>query len=75
MTTYNEVFDAAQGLPADDQLRLIEALWAGFPSPVPSEEWIAESQRRTADYDAGKAAASPWSDVQTRARKKAGLDG
>ncbi len=43
--------------------------------PSPSEESINELQRRSAEYDAGVASASPWPDVKTRSRKKAGLDG
>jgi putative addiction module component (TIGR02574 family) len=78
MITFDEVFDAAQALPVSDRLRLIEALWEGVPQsdwPPPSEEWIAEAQRRSADYDAGTTTASSWPEVRERARRKAGLDG
>jgi len=39
------------------------------------KEWIAEAQRRSAEYDAGATSASSWPDVQARARRQAGLDG
>jgi putative addiction module component (TIGR02574 family) len=78
MTTFNDIFDAAQTLPVADQLRLIDAIWDHLPAsewPMPDEAWIAESQRRSAACDAGTMSASSWADVQTRARKKAGLNG
>ena len=78
MTTFADIFDAAQALPATDRIRLIEALWDNLPPgewPPPTEEWIAEAQRRSAEYDAGVMSASSWPDVRARARQKAGLDG
>ena len=78
MMTFNDVFNAAHALPATDRLRLIEALWDSVPLaewPSPSAEWIAEAQRRSAEYDAGAASASSWPDVQARARRRAQLDG
>jgi putative addiction module component (TIGR02574 family) len=78
MSTFNDVFDAAQALPPNDRLRLIDALCDSFPPsewPRPSEEWIGESERRSAAYDSGEMSASPWPEVRARARKKAGLDG
>jgi putative addiction module component (TIGR02574 family) len=78
MTTFNDVFDAAQALPVAEQLRLIEALWEHLPEnewPMPDEAWVAEAQRRSAAYDAGTMPASAWPDVQARSRTKAGLDG
>ena len=78
MTTFNDVFHAAQGLPASDRLRLLESLYDSLSPndlPSPSEEWIAESQRRSAEYDAGAASTSSWPEVKTRSRQRAGLDG
>jgi putative addiction module component (TIGR02574 family) len=78
MATFADVFNAAQALSAEDQFRLIEALWDNIPMgewPSPSAEWIAEAQRRSAEYDAGTMSASPWPDVYARALQKAGLDG
>ena len=77
MKVFDEVLDAARTLAASDRLRLIDALWESFPPdewPAPSEEWIGECQRRSDEYDAGRMPASPWSEVRTRARRKAGLD-
>ncbi|MAG92181.1 MAG: hypothetical protein CMJ48_00300 [Planctomycetaceae bacterium] len=77
MTTVQEILDAAQALPSADRARLIHALWETV-SPddwaPPSDEWIAEAQRRSEAYDAGEMTASPWSEVRQRARRKAGLD-
>jgi putative addiction module component (TIGR02574 family) len=78
MATLQDVLDAARSLTAGDRVRLVQMLWDDVPPadwPLPSDEWIAEAQRRSADYDAGRMTAAPWSDVQARARRKAGLDG
>ncbi len=78
MTTFDDALSAVQSLPVPDRLRLIDELWETFPPeewPTPSEEWIAEAQRRSAEYDAGRMPASPWPDVRARARRKADLDG
>lgn len=74
--TFDDVLGAAQSLPSPDRLRLIDALWDTLDEwPAPSPDWIAEAQRRSAEYDAGRAAAVPWEEVKSRARRKAGLDG
>ena len=77
MTTVQEILNAAQALPSAERAQLIHALWESV-SPQdwvpPSDEWIAEAQRRSDAFDAGEMAASPWSDVRQRARRKAGLD-
>jgi putative addiction module component (TIGR02574 family) len=78
MTRFNDILDAAQRLSAADQHRLIEALWSHLPPnewPVPDTAWIAESQRRSAAFEVGTMSASPWPDVQARARQRAGLSG
>jgi putative addiction module component (TIGR02574 family) len=77
MSTFDDVLGAAQDLPPEDRLRLIVALWDNFPPnewPALSEEWIAEVQRRSAEYDAGRMSASNWPDVRDRARRRAGMD-
>ena len=77
MSAFEDVLGAARTLPTTDQLRLIDALWEALPPSEwasPSEEWIAEAQRRSAEYDAGRMSASPWPDVRARARRKAGMD-
>jgi len=77
MMTFDDVLGAAQGLPPMDRIRLIHALWDTVPPeewPAPSEERVAETQRRSAEYDAGRITAAPWSEVRARARRNAGLD-
>ena len=78
MTTFDRILRAAQNLPAPDRLRLIDALWERVPPeewPAPSDEWVGEAQRRSAEHDAGRMPASAWPEVRQRARRKAGLDG
>jgi putative addiction module component (TIGR02574 family) len=77
VATFDDVLGAAQGLDVFERIRLIDALRdtvAPEDWPAPSKEWIAEAQRRSADYDSGKIAASPWPEVRARARRQAGLD-
>jgi putative addiction module component (TIGR02574 family) len=77
MTTLQEILDAAQTLPSGERAQLIHALWSTVSPddwPLPGDDWIAESQRRSEAYDAGQMTASPWSEVRQRARRKAGLD-
>lgn len=77
MSTFQDILDAARTLTAVDRMRLVDALWVDVPPkdwPVPSEEWIAEAQRRSAAYDQGQTSVSTWPEVRDRARRKAGLD-
>ena len=77
MTTVQELLDAALALPAAERAQLIHALW-GTVAPEdwspPTDEWIAEAQRRSDAYDAGEMTASPWPEVRQRVRRRAGLD-
>jgi putative addiction module component (TIGR02574 family) len=78
MSTLQEIIDAAQALPADERAWLIQALWDTVPPKdwvPPSQEWVAESQRRSEQFDAGRMTASSWPEVRDRARRKAGMDG
>ena len=78
MPTFDDVFGAAEALTPFDRIRLVHALWDTIPPdqwPLPSQEWIAEAERRSAEFDAGRMTASIWPEVRERARRKAGLDG
>lgn len=78
MPAFHEILDAARTLTASDRMRLVEALWQDA-SPAdwlpPSDEWIAEAQRRSVEYDQGRMSAATWAEVRERARQKAGLNG
>ena len=56
MPNYDTVLAEASRLPVVDRIQLIEALWDTVPAgalPPLSDEWIAEIQRRSAEYDSG----------------------
>jgi len=67
-----EILQTAQALPTADQVELIEALIAGLdeadPEPL-DEAWMAEIQRRSAEFDAAKVKPVPWSEVRDRLRR------
>jgi putative addiction module component (TIGR02574 family) len=66
-----QVLQIALALPADEQIELIEALIAALdeadPQPL-DDTWMAEIQRRSAEYDAGHVTPIPWSVVRDRRR-------
>jgi putative addiction module component (TIGR02574 family) len=78
MTSLHEILTAAQSLPSTERAQLLAALWNDV-SPEdwvpPSEDWIAEANRRSDLYDTGEMSGSSWSEVRKRAQRKAGLDG
>jgi putative addiction module component (TIGR02574 family) len=78
MAAYQDVLTAARTLSSEERIRLADTIREDIPPedwPAPSEEWIAEVNRRSAEYDAGRMTAAPWPEVRGRARRKAGLDG
>jgi len=66
-----QLLQTALSLPAAEQVELIEALIAAQeeadPQPL-DDAWMAEIQRRSAEFDAGKVTPIPWSEVSDRAR-------
>ena len=44
------------------------------PAEPLSDEWLAEIERRSVEYDAGRMEASSWPEVRARTRQQAGLD-
>ena len=78
MPTFDDVLSAARTLNTTERIRLAHAIWDDVPPadwPLPDAEWIAEAQRRSAEYDEGRMSAATWPEVQARARRKAGFDG
>jgi putative addiction module component (TIGR02574 family) len=64
---------SALTLPESDRLALAEALLAASghpPGPEPSDGWLAELHRRSAQIDAGEPVLSPWSEVKQRVRAR-----
>lgn len=66
-----QVLQKALALPTGEQVELIEALIAGLDEvdqePL-DEHWMAEIQRRAAEFDTGTVTPIPWSVVRERAR-------
>jgi len=76
--TVQEIINAAQALPSAERAQLIHALWSSVPPEdwtPPSDEWMAETQRRSEALDAGEMTTAPWSEVRKRVRQQVGLDG
>lgn len=77
MLTLSDILAAARTLSVADHMQLADALWEDVPPeewPQPSPEWLAEAQRRSAEFDAGRMTAATWAEVQARTRQKAGLN-
>lgn len=76
MLDYNTILADASQLPVEVRVQLIEALWDTVPedaTPALSEEWLVEIQKRSAEYDAGKAECVPWEQIRDAAMQRAGL--
>ena len=76
MSDYNSLLASATQLPLGARIQLIEALWDTVPDdslPPLSDEWVAEIERRSAEYDAGEAQPIAWETIRSEARRRAGL--
>lgn len=74
MPTYETLLADATRLPVADRIQLIDAIWDTLPVdslPPLSDEWMAEIQRRSAEYDAGAAETVPWEQVKAEALRRA----
>jgi putative addiction module component (TIGR02574 family) len=75
MTDFRSVLSAAQHLPTDDRLRLIEALQqtvsADADLPI-HPEWESELERRVAAVKDGSATMIPWSTIRDEALARIG---
>jgi putative addiction module component (TIGR02574 family) len=75
MTDFSSILSAAQQLPEQDRLRLIDALWETVPPETEahfSEEWAREIERRVAELDSGTAKTVPWAQIREEALARIG---
>ena len=70
MPTYETLLVDASRLPVADRIQLFDAIWDTLPEdalPPLGDEWAAEIQRRSAEYDAGGVKTVPWDQVKAEA--------
>ena len=73
LSSYDDVLNAALGLPESDRVHLVETLIAKLEphNAAPLDDvWLAEIDRRSREYDAGNAELIPWSEVKRQARER-----
>ena len=73
MPTYETLLVGASRLPIADRIQLIDAIWDTLPEdslPPLSDEWAAEIQRRSGEYDAGGVETVPWEQVKAEALRR-----
>jgi putative addiction module component (TIGR02574 family) len=66
MSDFQSLFADASQLPVGERVQLIDALWETLPveaMPPLSEEWRAEIERRSDEFDAGSVQPIPWEQV------------
>ncbi len=76
MSDVQSILADASRLPVVDRIQLIEALWDTVPEdalPPLTDEWLAEIQRRSAEFDSGAVKSVPWEQVRADAMRRAGL--
>ena len=76
MATFESVFADAAQLPIADRIQLIEAIWDTLPPdslPPLSDEWMAEIQTRSAEYDSGSAETVSWEEIRAEALRRIGV--
>jgi putative addiction module component (TIGR02574 family) len=73
-----QLLQAALALSDEEQLQFVTALGAAMDErglrPF-DDSWLAEIQRRSAEYDAGTVKPTPWPEVKERARRRASKHG
>jgi len=73
MPDYDALLADAAQLPVDARIQLIDALWNTLPDdalPPLSDEWLAEINRRSDEYDAGLVQPIPWEQIRTDAGRR-----
>ena len=69
MTTF-EILESARHMRADEQLFLIDSLYAMLDVPDPAIEaaWVAEAQDRAAAFERGEVQAAPIEELFAKMR-------
>lgn len=78
MPTVDSVLAKAFNLPVADRIRLIEALCdtiPGYHAMSLSPEWLAEIERRSAEFDTDQATGVSWEEVKAASLKRLAQDG
>ncbi len=73
MSDYESLLADASRLPLDSRIQLIEALWDTVPDaslPPLSNEWLAEIEKRSAEFDTGAVQSTPWEQVRADAMRR-----
>jgi putative addiction module component (TIGR02574 family) len=76
MPTYENVLADAAKLQVADRIQLIDAIWDTLPAdslPPLTDEWLAEIQRRSAEYESGSADSVSWEQVRAEALRRVGV--
>jgi putative addiction module component (TIGR02574 family) len=72
MATVDDAFSFARSLSPADQQLLVDRLLDAMPPQDfrPTDSQLAEVQRRSAEYDAGRMAAYSWEEVRSEIRSR-----
>jgi putative addiction module component (TIGR02574 family) len=76
MPDFQSILADASRLPVADRIQLIEAFCDTVPDdklPPLTDEWLAEIQRRSAEFDSGVVKTVPWEQVRADALRRAGI--
>ena len=73
MPTCESLPTDASRLLVEGRIRLMVGIWETLPDealPPIGDEWVAEIQRRSAEYDAGQAVTVSWDQVKAEALRR-----
>ena len=73
MSSYESLLADATKLPVVDRIQRIEASWDTVPEgtfPPLTDEWLAEIERRSAEFVAGLVTPVPWEEIRADALRR-----
>ena len=75
MANYETLLADASRLPVAERIQLIEALRNTLPAdslPPLTDEWLAEIESRSAEYESGSVHTVPWEQIRAEAMRRIG---